>query len=263
MSRVRWSSRDKHFGPFLFARYEKGLRLNELSITSGGGGGDDEEEHSGCHLRLQLRGNALICDLPPIIKPVKAPVFNNAGVEIYTEWWVREYGIIAGDDEFVHIRYGQQTFSSDDTRLKTITLPWLAWESNQRTAVDRHGNESAVLMSDNSDDLPEGFVTTLQVKDYDGTVLTATITVYDIMFTRGTGWCSWLRHITRPKQMRRINIVFSDEVGTGKGTYKGGVIELSTTAELSDSHLDAFQRYCNENNLSIVYPNLSLSGVTQ
>lgn len=256
MGKRRWSGdRDKHFGPFLFAkRGSKQSIYHELTLDSGGGESDMDDETYGCHLRLQVRGHTVICELPAFIKPIKEDVLKDDGSVSYTETWSREYGATFSE-EFVHLRYGQQTDSDTTSKMKTIRIPWLDRRCSGPILLNPWGDVFKVDGREPTDSerakWASYYTSTYAIADYDGTEMTASVALYELVFRRGTGWWSWLSYFTRPERVRRMNIVFSKEMGPGKHTHKGGVLEASTLCQPDDTHNAAFLRYCNTNNLSL------------
>jgi len=73
---------------------------------------------------------------------------------------------------------------------------------------------------------------------YDNTDLVATISVKEVEHRpRGAKWTSLFAQITR-----QLHVEFSEEVGSGKGGYKGGTTGFSCTINKDETPLDCLKR---------------------
>ncbi len=84
----------------------------------------------------------------------------------------------------------------------------------------------------------------------DGEELTATISKNMTTLTHGTGRWSFLRHFFPKEDVYNLWIDFSGEIGTGRGSWKGGTIGSSCLTSKDESIEIAFMKYCDKEMLS-------------
>lgn len=76
------------------------------------------------------------------------------------------------------------------------------------------------------------------IDSYDNTTVTATISVKKVEHRpRGAKWTSLFAQITR-----QLHIEFSEEVGRGKGSYKGGTLGFSCVINKNETPYDCLKR---------------------
>lgn len=231
---LRWSDNDHRFGPFLVAARGTGsFRTTGLVLET-----SREDETTRCLIRGHVMGHTLIIRLPAFIKRA------------------REYGITVSDG-FLQVFYGRQTDDSATTQAWSAFLPWTEWRCVRYRLYDRDGNlfyndtqpPGSDVVTQYAEQLERQFV----FEDVDGSVVHATTYLHEHEYRRGTGLFTWLGRLVRPRIHRRLNIAYSDEVGKEKGTWKGGVVECSAPARLSELHDAAFQRHCVTHNLTYLH----------
>lgn len=274
MDAIRWSDNDRYFGPFTYARDNRGYRPIAFQIDSG-----DGDDYAGCRLRMSGFGHTLILALPAIIKP------SRRWVEITTEptrsqviaqgrqpgYWDqhrREYGFSISDGH-LSIQLGRQTHDSSTTQSWSTFLPWTQWRFIRHSLYDLEGNhfwtypqrkgrarldasawknqwavEHAV-----EDACPSA---SFEFDDFDGERITAKTKIEEREWHFGEGWFKWLSLFRRPKIRRALKLDFSAEVGRRKGSWKGGTVGHGIDMLAGELHEAAFRRYCTQHGLTFV-----------
>ena len=227
-------------------------------------GGNDG--HSGdCHVRLHLRGVALICELPPILpdyrvrhvaKSWDAATVARIGRDWYDEVFPREYGFTVSDGT-LHVHYGAQTHDSTSTKSKCYFLPWRNWRHIRHSLYDLKGEHfhtehegtrnSWVASTAVRDACPK---IRFEFDDFDGQRIVATTHIEEREWHFGTGVFQWLSWFRRPKISRDLMLEFSAEVGPEKGSWKGGTCGHAIEMLPGELHEAAFKRYCEQEHRS-------------
>lgn len=226
---------DKKWGPFTLGRWTKYFSLILES-------GDDEDP--GNYIRAIAFGWALKCKLPQIIKP--------AGKYGDQE---RRYGFTLSDQgggyDFFQVFYGANSYCSNENKMWCCHLPWkmsrmirhslyhadgtLAAEGGEKTPFDFYWDAKETLRK-----------THFEFEDYDGEKIIATCHIEEREWARGEGWFKWL-DLFYPRFIRRVlDMEFSSETGTEKGSWKGGTTGTSIDMTKNETAESAFRRYCEE-----------------
>lgn len=267
MRPIRWSDRDRYWGPFTYAKDDRHYRPFALELNSG-----DGDDYPRCRLRMSAFGHTLILALPPIIKPYR--VWNEIRTEPtrtqmiaqgrkpgYWDTHDNEYGfsIVEGA---LHLRYGPQTHDSETTLSKCFFFPWKELRHVRHSLYDLNGEFFA--------DLPEwGFrnkngwevkkvvelacpAAVFLFDDFDGERIAAICKIEERQWKRGVRWFKWMSWFWPDKVRRSLDIQFCSEVGKRKGSWKGGTVGHSIDMEPGELHKEAFQRYCNKYGLTFV-----------
>ena len=264
-NRARWSDNDHYFGPFTYARDDRGYRPTAVVLGSGDGG-----DYPGCQLRLSAFGHTLIAALPSIVKPWRRKVFPTGwdaatiarlGRDWYWDSYKREYGFSISDGLLI-VFLGRQTLDSSTEQSWAMHLPWTCWRhvrySLYDTAGDHYWTEpkgAKVLDADYrdrraiEDACP---VCSFDFKDYDGEALRATTRIEEREWRFGEGWFKWLSIFRLPRISRSLYIRFSSETGPRKGSWKGGTIGHGIEILPGELHEAGFRRYCAENNMIFI-----------
>lgn len=261
--RIRWSDKDRYFGPFTYAHEPK---YRKFAIMLGSG----REEYAGCRIRFGIGAHTLILALPPIIKPLRTKVYYSspdlrAKIEadgrdpFYFDEHEREYGFTFFEGD-LHVHHGAQTHSSDTTKSWIWFYPWREHGQVRHSLYDLKGEHFA--------DLPQGRYSNNQwtaeqalksacpvakftFQDFDGEQIVATTYIEEREWKRGKGiFC--LLYIGRNTIHRYLELRFSAEVGRRKGSWKGGTVGHSIRMLPGELHSAAFRRYCMENKLTFV-----------
>lgn len=228
----RLTDNDKNFGPFTFARWRKNFSL----YIEGRG-----EENNINSLFLIAFGWALRLRLPGLIR----------GFGKYCES-SRRYGFslsnMGNGYDFFQLFYGPQTYDSSTTKSWSKHLPWKQWRCVRNSLYFPDGSHFAT-------EQPKKFFQFMETKekcpaskfefaDFDGEKIIATCVIEEREWHRGEGWFSWLRWLYPAKIRRSLDIKFSAEVGTEKGSWKGGTIGHGIDMIHRETPLEAFKRYC-------------------
>jgi hypothetical protein len=265
MRKRRWSDQDRHFGPFTWAPRESTSRWLGAILDSGDG------ENPGCHLRLYLWWITLLIELPPILLPyrekVQAIFWDEATVARMGRNWywaedAREFGIMVTQHGHLSVFFGRQTMDSTTTEQWSYFLPFTEWRHIRQSWYGLQGEHLVTLFDSAFQDKtprPPGEKWRWQEKfeaeaprvhfdflDYDGEAIVATTHIDEREWRRGIGLFKWLSWFSKPMVRRTLNIRFSSEVGTRKGSWKGGTVGHSIDLLPGELHEAAFRRYCAE-----------------
>jgi len=265
MDKRRYSGNDRHFGPFTYSRHsDQGWRPLGLMLDSGG---DTESSgNKGCNLKLHGFGRTLIIELPRLLPDYRikhmaeswdAATVARMGRNFYFEVFPREYGFTVSDAA-MHVHYGPQTHDSITTRSKVFFLPWMNWRFIRESWYGPTGQHIETLWETGNREVRSAqwdwrreFEASLakvrfQIRDYDGELITASTHIEEREWRFGTGLFKWLS-LFRPARIRRsLSIEFAKEVGTQKGSWKGGLIGTGIHMLPGELHEAAFRRYCEQ-----------------
>lgn len=239
---TRWSDNDKYWGPFTYARSTDSYK--PLAIILSSGDGDDSPNSS---IRFSGFGHTLITYIPNIIKPYKSKYYIHK----------REYGF-SSNEGFFQLFYGPQTHDSENTKSYSKFLPWMNWRHVRWSAYDRNGDHFATApqgkgmqgyeeWSKARDECPKR---RFLFSDYDGEEIIATTYITEGEWRFGESWFKWLSIFRRKKIIRSLDLLFSEETGKRKESWKGGTIETSINMLPNEMHEAAFRRYCEKNNMT-------------
>lgn len=282
MRAIRWSGEgDRYWGPFTYARERrKGGRTFGVILTSGKA---DDGWSNGCYLRMHLLGHTLIVALPPIIKParewheIKTEPTRSQMIEQgrrpgYWDIWARDYGFCLIDGT-LHYDYGRQTHSSDTDQSGCWFLPWCQQRHIRRSFYDREGvhfyslpnlggwraydrrhGEGAWRNTYAAERAIEDACPTVRFAfdDYDGERIEATTRIGEREWAKGTGWFRWLSLFIPNKVRRALDIEFSKETGSRKGSWKGGTLGTGIDMLPGELHEAAFRRYCADHKMTFI-----------
>ena len=273
ITRRRWSDNDRYFGPFTYAK-DGAYRRWSIILQSG------DDEYPGCSLRFSGFSRTLIIALPPIIKPwleefgepVDPEMAARIGRRRHYHTHPREFGFsLSGSgrigsnwSDFLQIKYGAQTHDSRTDASWGYFLPWLEWRHVRHSLYDLSGNhywtdqdKKAARLGHRGfdewraakDNCPSA---TFKFADYDGEALTARTIIEEREWRAGEGWFKWLSIFRKPKIGRSLDITFSGETGSRKGSWKGGTIGHSIEMHPGELHESAFRRYCAEHEMAFI-----------
>ncbi len=234
---------------------ERDARHRPLSIGIDSG----EEEYPGCSLMLRAFGWSVRVALPAIIKPwkewhvVRPPdAYWEARGGGYWNVWHREYSIYINEGT-LHLYYGQQTHDSITTKSKCYFLPWKQWRMVRHSMyglqAEHYWTEQTKPRRDWDDwhKARESCPTAdFVIEDYDGEKIEARTRIEEREYRWGDSWCKWLGYLRPTRLYRSLMVDFSAEVGTDKGSWKGGMMGHSIDMLPGELHEDAFRRYCQQ-----------------
>lgn len=255
----RWTDSDKHFGPFTYG-LGRAYKAYGLLIDSG-----DGDESPGCCLRIHFGPHTVIVELPQIIKTWRNWVDTSGyswstGGGGYWEEHNRKYGFTVSDG-FLQVFHGPQTHDSSTTKNWSKFLPWTQWRSHRFSLYGIDGEHNwTQLDSDKPGSYPRYEAqrkaeescpsVSFEFEDYDGERIAARTHIEEREWLFGEGWFKWLSWFRKPLVKRSLDIEFSKEVGSRKGSWKGGTLGHSIEMLPGELHEGAFRRYCAANNLT-------------
>lgn len=255
MKPIRWGDSDKYFGPFTYST-DTLHRSIELMLASG-----DGDEYPGCRLLAKAFGRTLILALPAIIKPKREWIaFTNSDAGGYWDMREREYGFQLYDGLF-SISYGAHESDMLKDKRKSWFIPWLNYRLVRHSYYGLHGEEYITLPFKERrrgvivEKPPEPYVfpsITYDFLDFDGELIQAETRIEEMEWRLGEGWFKWLSWFTIPTVNRTLEIKFSKGTGDRKNSWKGGVIGTGESMSRHELHEQAFERYCDKNNMLFI-----------
>ena len=189
-----------------------------------------------------------------VCPPHKETRYNSYTKKDYIESIERMYGIVLSKtDTCFHIYYGIQDQLGDlgdKTKYKSVVwfIPWLQWDyayteyltpdRSVQYTNDNYDYKMGLYIKENIQKM------TWKVRDEtNDTVVTASAFIERTIWRRGTGTFSWLRHFYKPMVRTWFKVDYSDEVGTEKGSWKGGYTGTNITLDLDKSNIENIQYY--------------------
>lgn len=260
MSR-RLTDNDKHLGRLTWGKCHDGYRPIGLTISSG-----DDDEDRGCHLYAQAFGYSARIALPQLIQPHRVKVVAQSwdaatvarmGRNWYYDTSAREYGFRVSDG-FLQVFLGRQTNDSSTEQSWCAHLPWTQWRHIRQSWYGPTGQHIETLWDTRDRTVRDAqwewrrefeaslAKTRFLIEDYDGKQITASTHIEEREWRLGEGLFAWLSLFCKPKVRRSLSIEFSDEVGTEKGSWKGGLIGTSIAMLPGELHESAMRRYCEQ-----------------
>lgn len=254
--RNRFSDDDIVMGPLTVAQ-TSGSKLS-LSLRSA----ENEDGEARCSITGYAFGYGFRLYVPQIVKPVlektKAhwdeETIKRMGRDWYATYHRREFGFSLYDGH-LSVYYGQQNRNGWGgnmiNRRKSMFLPWTQWTHVRHSYYDVQGD----LFYEERRDYPEVRLEAYEVRnkcpaayflirDYDGKEIVARTIMEEREWHKGEKSFAWLKYFTKPMIRTILDINFAEEVGTGKGSWKGGLCGTSIDLEGNEMHEAAFRRYC-------------------
>lgn len=254
---TRLTDNDKRFGRITYGRSNwAALRIAFCS-------GDDEESRNS--LTVNGFGWTARVWLPSIIQPHRikhhakswdAATIERMGRDWYYEVHPREFGMCISDGH-LSVRYGPQTNDSVTTKYRGWFLPWTQWRHVRYSLYDTVGNlyweqrqrkdiRGIAAFTDQYEAQQTCPAAAFVIRDYDGSEVIATTRIDEREWRFGEGWFKWLSLFRKPMVKRSLDISFSAETGTEKGSWKGGTMGTSIAMLPGEMHEAAFRRYCQQ-----------------
>jgi hypothetical protein len=265
--RRRWSDNDHNF---LIFTYAHSLTYRPLAVILSSA--DDEDEDEGCNLRLSAFGHTLIIRLPPLIRPWTTKVKANwdaATIErLGRDWYYnveqRSYGFSLAENHLC-VSLGRVTNDSTTTQSWSMFLPWNEWRVVRRTLCGADGMPFWTSVEKDRQSTSDWYAELRQqrqlcpslkyhFKDYDDEEIIVSTQIEEMEWHRGVGRFKWMSWFSRPKIRRSLMLEFTKEVGTRKGSWKGGTTGHSIELSQTELHEAAFRRYCDNNNMTFIGP---------
>jgi hypothetical protein len=222
-------------------------------------------EYDGCNLMFGFGGHTLIIELPEIIKPEQKVIYpafwsdkviKQMGRNWYIKYTRKEYGFSI-DKDSIHLSYGIQPDSSNESKNKVIFYPWketriirqsyyhgdgtLAGDVLNYHRKGKYKNKSFYSDCQQIEDLTEKI--RFKVKDADGTVVDVKAYICEEEYSYGVGHFEWLSWFTEPIIKRSLIVNFDSEVGNEKGSWKGGLMGTSIIMQPGEQPEKAFKRF--------------------
>lgn len=257
----RLTDQDRTFGPITYGR----TSWNPLRLVLSSEDEEDKESPPNTLTMYAFGWVARIC-LPRWIKPHRvkhkakywdAATIERMGRDWYYETFPKEYGFSLHQGHLI-LFFGTQTHDSSTTKSWYYDLPWKQWRFIRRSYYDAEDKHYLTEW-----ERPRGFLlrdayaaeqaalescptVQFQFLDYDGECITATTRIEEREWCKGEGWFKWLSLFHKPMVRRVLDLEFSSEVGTEKGSWKGGTIGHSIDMLPGELHEAAFRRYCEQ-----------------
>lgn len=244
----RISDNDPHWGPFTLAKCGS-YRSFGLHLDSGAG------EYPGCNFNVLVGRWWFRVDLPPIIKPwrqwVDMTKYAWASGPGYWDEHPNKYGFGLSPKGFIQVWHGAQTNDSTTDKVWCTHLPWTQWRHVRYSFYGLQGEHFWTepkpcpweIMDAKRKECP---TVAFLIEDYDGQKITATTRIEEREWLLGEKWFKWLSWFRKPRIIRSLDIAFSAEVGTEKGSWKGGMMGHGIDMLPGELHEAAFRRYCEQ-----------------
>ncbi len=237
----RMTENDKNCGPFTLGPWSKMFSLRLCS-----GNRFEDEDEPGNHVIVIGFGWALKIRIPKLINPCK-PVGDY-------QFHPREYGFTLSKQgegyDFLQVFIGAQTHDSSTTQSWCKFLPWKQWRHIRTSIYEPDGTHFATEQKGNWREWFETQgkcpVSHFGFEDYDGEMIVATCRIEEREWKRGEGWFKWLSWFYPKKVQRSLDLKFSAEVGSEKGSWKGGTTGHGIDMLPGEYPINAFKRYCNK-----------------
>lgn len=269
----RWSDSDRYWWRFTYANEGNGGSWAVVYSAD-----THEGEDGGVNsLRFTMGKRTLIIALPQLLKPWKHWVdtskyeWSENPKGGYWDVHERAYGFslhdagTVGGAKHLSVMLGRQTHDSSTEQRWGCFLPWTSWRHVRFSLYDLTGkhfwseldHETRALLKLGSKVARERYEIRRSweemcpkrkflIEDHDGEMIICTTHIEEREWRKGTGWFTWLSRFKRPIIRRSLDLTFSSEVGTEKGSWKGGVIGHSIDMLPGELHESAMRRYCEE-----------------
>lgn len=268
---IRLTDDDKNWGPFTLGKGTE-RRFNFTYIAGVDEDNDNEKYNT---LTIQTWGLWILrIRLPYIVKALELKTYPKWDEETiarlkrdyYTTYFSREYGISTYDGH-LFLQYGPQKGVKCEDRFedcsKCIEIPWVNY---RQTKFQIRTTGGVIHWEQPNDKLLKNTTIFEQIRlakrscpkpvytllDYDGTLVRASVVVYYREYRLGINWFKWLGYIIPKRIYRSLNVVYTEEVGKKKESWKGGTLECTYPMLKNETAYDAFVRLCQEENLRIV-----------
>lgn len=268
VNRRRWSDVNNHWGIFTYCPgASSSFKSLFVSLRSASGETKRDphtHEYDGCHLILGFRGHTLIIELPDLIKPYQqkrypdwdAVTVERLGRNWYIDYHMKDYGF-SSDGSSVILRYGVQTHNSSTSKSKVLFYPWKEMRHIRSSYYNADGSLvgdvlrysktkplTGIAFYDECNKLESSAEKAdFKVRDSDGTLVNVTAYISEEEYAHGTGYFKWLSWFMKPTINRTMTMRFDKEVGSEKGSWKGGLTGSSVSIQVGEQPEAAFKRY--------------------
>lgn len=225
--KTRLADNDRNFGPLTIATANSTWYHITLERS---GPEHDEDDH--CRINVWVGKLLLRLSLPKFIKRS-----HKYGVSLY------------GNHLSVYYGFNNEFASHTDGKANShwsCFLPWNEWNLVRRRLYDDKMEMYSAcnrysFYDENKMLCPK---VKFYIRDYDGVEIVATTHIEELEWARGKKPFRWLRWFVKNKVRRSLEIWFDQELGSEKGSWKGGTLGHGITMLPGEDHETAFKRYC-------------------
>lgn len=189
------------------------------------------------------------------------------GRDYYIDYTRRDYGFMFSGDGFFQLFLGRNTMDSSTEQRWSCFLPWIQWRFIRQSLYGLRGEhvwtETAAArrtlgtFKGFDDWYRQHAIVEKRIFgffDFDDEYIIARTCIEEREWHRGESWCKWLSWFYAPKIRRSLDIEFSQETGTRKGSWKGGTLGHGIDLLPGELHEEAFRRYCLEHRMRFAGP---------
>lgn len=193
------------------------------------------------------------------VKPLTIDYVSKCGEYKYPLGFNKQYGFRLTDGNSLTVYYG--TVHRDDmyrgyapNRKKSWFLgygemrmvKYSLLDSKQKPVVSYQSSNDLKLSEYHDPSKPiaktlrEGLIFTVR-DNFDDKLIKGSFVIERCEYVRGTGMWRWLQYFTKRKVYTRMQLEFDEELGSEKGSWKGGLTGLSIPIVPDQTPLDALQ----------------------
>ncbi len=166
------------------------------------------------------------------------------------------YGFVFFENA-LHLHWGKQRGKRGDP-FTVIDIPWQNWRFIRQSWYGPDGQEIETLWETSDREVKRAQwewrrefeksleKTRFEIEDFDGQRIGVSTNIEEREWRFGTGLFSWLSLFRKHRIRRALAIEFDKEVGTQKGSWKGGLIGTSIEMLPGELHEAALRRYCEQ-----------------
>lgn len=287
VNKRRWSDINHHWGIFTYCpATNSNFKSLIVALRSAEGipwRKDFSQQYDGCNLLLGCNGHTLIIELPEWIKPLERKVYptwdavtiERLGRNWYIDYVKKEYSLSISHNA-LHVRYGIQTDNSSTTKSDVFFFPWKETRFVHETYYAPDGTLFRDVRQQQAQTIVDHYAESNQakidvpkmkfiVRDSDRTLVEVETYITETEHAWGVGWCRWLSWFKKPQIERTLYLRFSTEVGSEKGSWKGGLMGGSISIAPGEHPQVALKRFIEKerNRLSGHRVNLTYIGLSK
>ncbi len=254
----QWSDVNKHWGPFTWAYSQPVGHYKSYGASLRTSGEDSSRESS--YLLFEFGTKRLIVELGGLLKRYQAKVIpgwdsetiKRLGRDYYFQYTARVYGFTIAEGN-LHLRYGASTYDSLTDKSKCYFIPWLQDRYIGTRFFDVNGNlqyfyverlvERSVRFERRQELQDATDKVIFEVEDNDGTRVMVTTYITEMEHRWGEGYFKWLSWFRKPMLTKRLELDFASEIGSQKGSWKGGLMGCSADMLPGELHESALKRW--------------------
>jgi len=180
---------------------------------------------------------------------------ENKPEQSYWKTLPREYGFTILDG-VLHIYYGIRNSdwtSKNKDKLNSKSVLWYIPWMNMCFINKLVMNDRGMFVEGTDFEYPEAHWDSFLFNDFDGEEITARCFIEKREWYRWTGCLKWAAMALPKIERYVVAISFNKEVGSRKGSWKGGTVGHSIELEFKDESMTAaFKRYCLIHNMTFI-----------